>query len=172
MPVENERKFTLLLNTPEHEFADISDLEEIEQAYLIVQKKQSARIRKTISNNKESFSFTFKQDIGKKTIEIETLISSRDYDLLKKESILKLNKHRYKVDGWEIDFFKENGTTYFVQAEIELPENKSEPDTIHFLVKKYLFHVVDKGDGRFSSKKLGNVKHARRLMQFLMEIYD
>jgi CYTH domain-containing protein len=165
VPIENERKIVLNIKSPEKAFAKIADaVEEIEQSYIMVGKKQSARIR---CSGTENLTFTFKQDVGKKTVEIETPISKDDYNYLKKGAISKLKKLRYRIGDWEVDFFKSNNKTYFVQAEIELPEHKRKPKEIHPLIKENLIYVVKRGDGRFSSKKLCNVKYACRLLQTL-----
>ena len=138
-------------------------------------KKQSVRIRRTLVfyRKPEKYcewkcSFTFKQDIGKKTIEVETTLDPEDYSLLKREAILKFKKWRYRIGDWEVDFFKKGDKTYFVQAEIELPEHKRKPDKIHPLIQENLIYVVKRGDGRFSSKKLGDAKYAQRLIQSLL----
>lgn len=173
MPVENERKYVLSLDSPEIVFSELASAKKnIEQSYLICMKKQSARIRKSQifypnGNVKYSFTFTFKQDVANKTIEVETDITKQDYLLLKKESCLSFNKTRYEIDNWEIDYFKLNGETYFIQAEIELPENCRKPNQIHPIIQKHLLHVVKRGDGRFSSKKLGDMKYAKKLLQTL-----
>lgn len=162
------------MDAPEGAFEKLADVkEDIEQSYLICVKKQSARIRKSQASypdgtSKSTFTFTFKQDIGNKTIEVETEIISQDYLLLKQGALLTFTKVRYDIDDWEIDYFKFNGKTYFVQAEIELPEDCHKPKTIHPLVQKHLLHVVKRGDGRFSSKKLGDVKYAKKLLQTLL----
>lgn len=113
------------------------------------------------------FTFTFKQDVNKKTVEIETEITLQDYLLLKEQAFLSFTKTRYVIENWEIDFFKSEGEIYFVQAEIELPENCKKPKRIHPLVKENLLHIVKRGDGRFSSKKLADVKYAKKILQNL-----
>jgi CYTH domain-containing protein len=174
VPVENERKFVLKLETPEKEFGKVADfVEDIEQVYLMCGKKQSIRIRKSLLFRIDKYvefkyKMTFKQDVGKKTVEIETSISPEDYEMLNKQSIMKLRKLRYRVGDWEVDFFRLKEKTYFVQAEIEMPENKKKPDTIHPLIQNNLIYVVKRGDGRFSSKKLGDAKYAQRLMDSIL----
>lgn len=174
MPIENERKYVLRLETPEKEFGKIADfVEDIEQIYLMYGKKQSVRIRKSLLFRPDKYvefkyKMTFKQDVGRKTVEIETPISPEDYDMLGKQSLLKFRKWRYRVDEWEVDFFKLKDKVYFVQAEIEMPEDQKKPETIHPLIQENLIHAVKRGDGRFSSKKLGDAKYAQRLMNSLL----
>jgi len=179
MPIENERKYVLRLNTSEKKISEASDfMEDIEQVYIMVGKKQSARIRLIRLFRPDNwvefkYTFTYKQDVGKKTVEVETPLDPQDYLMLKKDAILKFRKRRYKIGGWEIDFFIDGAPgeickTYFVQAEIELPEHRRKPKEIHPLVKENLLHAVKRGDGRFSSKKLGDMKYARRLLQSLL----
>ena len=160
-------------DTPEKVFNDPADfVEDIEQAYLMVGKKKSVRIRKVVVFRKDGYcewkyNFTFKQDVDKKTVEVETPLSREDYDLLVQGAVLKFRKWRYHLGDWEVDFFKEGNKTYFVQAEIELPEGVRKPSEVHPLVKEHLVHTVKRGDGRFSSKKLGNISYAKRLLQLL-----
>jgi CYTH domain-containing protein len=172
MPIENERKFMLRLNVSESIFHDAADgVEDIEQVYLFSGKKQSLRCRKItrlIRGEIELlYNMTFKQEVGKKVVEVETDIDSRDYKLLKKESTAVLQKTRYLVDGWEVDFFKADGKTYFVLAEFEMAENQKKPDSIPKLVEENLVYVVDQGDKRFTSRRLCDVKHAQRLIKSL-----
>lgn len=175
MPIENERKIILRPDVSETIFSEVANsLEIIEQSYLMCGKKQSARIRKTLisypaSNQSDlKFSFTFKQDVGKKTVEIETPIDISDYNLLSREASLVVNKNRYRINDWEIDFFKKNNIIYFVQAEIELPDGIKKPKEIHPLVQENLIYIVKRGDGRFSNKKLGDIFYAKKLLQLLM----
>ncbi len=174
MPIENERKYVLQLDSPEEAFSQASDFtEHIEQIYLVCGKKHSTRIRKSIIYRPKrhveiKYSFTFKQDIGKKTVEVETHLDEEDYKLLSRASIIKFTKWRYRLGNWEVDFFKDQDKTYFVQAEIELPIKKKKPKAIHPLVKEHLVYAVKRGDGRFSSKKLGSPRYAQRIMQTLL----
>lgn len=169
MPVENERKFVLKLDTSEKDFAKLaSRIDEIEQIYLVFGEGRSVRIRKTSCGTCRTYEMTFKQDVDGKTVEIETKIDKKDYDLLSKGALLKLCKTRYKIKNWDVDFFKD-GSIYFVQAEIEMPENQENPDAVPDFIKNNLVYTVKKDDRRFSSKKLGDVKYARRLMDSLMK---
>jgi CYTH domain-containing protein len=173
MPIENERKYVLRLDAPESDFWTQAPVtENIEQIYLMFNKKQSLRIRESMLTENGwlqwKYKMTFKQDVNKKTVEVETTLDRRDYELLGKNAILKFKKVRYHIEGWEVDFFKKNGKTYFVQAEFEMPEGKKKPDKIPDLIQQNLIHVVKRGDGRFSSKKLGDHKYAQRLMNTLL----
>lgn len=168
MPIENERKFVLRLNVSEGIFHDAADsVEDIEQVYLISGKKQSLRCRKVTKVRGKDielvYNMTFKQEVDKKVVEVETDIDARDYRLLKKASTSVLQKTRYRIGEWEVDFFKSDGKTYFVMAEIEMPENQKKPDSIPTLINENLVHVVKRGDKRYTSKKLCDVKHAQRL---------
>lgn len=173
MPIENERKYVLRLNVSEGVFHDTADsVEDIEQVYLISGKKQSLRCRKITSvKGKDielAYNMTFKQEVDKKVVELETDIEARDYKLLRKVSTSILQKTRYRIGEWEVDFFKSDGRTYFVMAEIEMPENQKKPNSIPKLIKENLVHVVKRGDKRFTSKKLCDVKHAQKLITSLL----
>lgn len=161
--IENERKFVLRLDTDETHFAALAGGAVIEQAYLVANKNQSLRVRKTCASQKIAYSLTFKQTVDKKTVEVETDISAADYILLRKKAVAVLHKVRYAVGGWDIDFFKSGGETYFVQAEFEMPDGQKKPATVPKLITDRLVHAVKRGDGRFSSRKLSDVKYARRL---------
>lgn len=50
-------------------------------------------------------------------------------------------------------------------AEIELPENKKEPDEIPEIIKKNLIYEVPLTDSRFSNKLLGDPKYAIELLK-------
>jgi CYTH domain-containing protein len=173
VPIENEKKYVLRLETPEKKFHDAADLiEDIEQLYLVVSKRRSLRIRKTLAYKNKwcefRYTLTFKQDVGKKTVEIETKLDQDDYRLLSRSAELKLRKWRYRLGDWEVDFFKSDNQTYFVQAEIEMPVGQKKPNVIHPLVQENLVYAVKRGDGRFSSKKLGDFNYARRIMDHLL----
>lgn len=174
MPIENERKFILCLNTDEKVFSKAANfIKEMEQFYLISGKNQSLRCRKTSSfvDNQVTIehTMTFKQEVGKKVVEVETHISERDYRMLKTKSQSILKKIRYCIESWEVDFFKTDKVTYFVQAEIEMPENQKKPKKIPKLIQEKLIHVVKRGDKRFTSRKLCDVKHAQKLLKTLKE---
>lgn len=173
IPIENERKFVLKLKTKESSFAKIAEVvNEIEQFYLISGKNQSLRCRKAINNGK-NYSLTFKQEVDGKIVEIETSIDERDYEMLKSKSKSILTKTRYHIEEegqmWEVDFFKNDKNTYFVQAEAELPEEQIEPKKLLKLVKKNLIHIVKQGDKKFSSRRLCSVKHAKKLLKHIKE---
>lgn len=166
MPIENERKYVLNLQTSENDVKIVSDcIEHIEQSYLVSGKKQSLRIRKSIVGKNIIYKMTFKQTVAKKTVEVETLISQKDYDMLYETSTSRLKKTRYRVGEWEIDFFKFKGEVYFVQAEIEMPEDKKKPDKIIEIVSKNLLYAVKRSDCRFSSRKLSDPKYSKKLLE-------
>ncbi len=83
----------------------------------------------------------------------------------------KLKKYRFHYEAWEIDFFlfpnlKKCDKFYFALAEIELDEGQPRPkdNEIPKLILEQVLHSVKLNDNKFSNKKLGNIKHAAKLL--------
>ncbi len=135
----------------------------IEQKYLAIDKGFSVRIR---SSNNENYCLTVKKNCDGQCVEIETPINEEDFKKLWPTGSNKVTKTRYIYQGWEIDFFKTStGTNYFAVAEIELFSWQKAPNFIPQLITNHLIFTVPIGDGRFSNKKLGNIKYASQLLQ-------
>ena len=142
----------------------------------------------------------FKQDIvaydriGKKvtkhpkTIEVSAPINQQDFEAFWEKAKGKLLKFRYLIktdtteqykqpDGssweeiWEIDFFKTlDNETYFVMAEVEIPDDRKEPIFVPpDVVRDNTVFAVPQGDSRFSNTRLGKVKYAARLYNELLD---
>ena len=169
MPIENERKFVL---------KDDGDLEPrlaarpgvtrsfLRQAYLDV---SGMRIRSVESNGATRHVFTYKRPIGGQVVEIETEISSVDFERLWSQRREMLQKARYSwTDGpfhWDVDFFKtDDGHTYFAQAEVEMPEEQTDPPPLPPSLAGSLLATAPAGDPRFTSKRLANQAHAEKLL--------
>ena len=80
-----------------------------------------------------------------------------------------LQKLRYSwADGpfhWDVDFFKtDDNRTYFTQAEVEMPEEQTEPPPLPPSLADHLLAVAPAGDPRFASKRLANQAHAEKLL--------
>jgi hypothetical protein len=78
-------------------------------------------------------------------------------------------KLRYSwTDGplhWDVDFFKtDDNRTYFTQAEVEMPEQQSEPPPLPPSLANHLLATAPAGDPRFASKRLANQAHAEKLL--------
>lgn len=166
MPIENERKYLLNINSLD-EISNISSTKlGIKQGYL----SKNARIRQ-VKDEIVSFYFTYKQLINNNLIEIETEISAKDFVALWRsiKKKYKLEKVRYKINEWEIDYFYNNGKVYFAMAEIELPENQEGPTTIPDFIKKYVIHNVAKHDIRFCNANLTLKKSKKLYKEFKNE---
>ncbi len=175
MPTENEMKFVLLIESEKEISKLCKNCFEIKQAYIAANHGMSLRIREKKhlkSSRRDKYEICFKQKIGKRVLEIENQIDVRDFEDLWSVAMNRLDKIRYnliirkkKVDYlWEIDFFKDHGqNTYFALAEHEMPENQLKPDFIPDIIKKHLVFEVPITDGRFASKRLADVKHAKEL---------
>jgi len=124
---------------------------------------------------------TAKQDTGERVVEIETLISQRDFDDLFVQTVEKLEKNRYNlgiIRGghlfiWEIDLFysleKCYPNPYFILAEHEMPEGQSTPDFIPDLIQQYLLYAVPiQESNEYSSKKLSSPAYAMERYRLLL----
>jgi CYTH domain-containing protein len=169
MPIENERKFVL---------KDDAELEAglagkagvtksfLRQAYLDV---SGMRIRSVEEGGAVRHVFTYKRPIDGQVVEIETEISSIDFERLWSQRRETLQKVRYSwTDGpfhWDVDFFKaDDNRTYFTQAEVEMPEGQTEPPPLPPSLAGYLLATAPAGDPRFASKRLADRAHAEKLL--------
>jgi CYTH domain-containing protein len=169
MPIENERKFVLnddgrlegeLARTP-----GVTRLV-LTQAYL---DSSGLRIRSIEAPDKTRHVFGYKRVVDGQMVEIETDISKLDFDRLWKLRREHLHKVRYTWDDgrfhWDTDFFKtDGGRTYFAMAEVEMPEEDTEPPPIAPRLASRLLALVPLGDPRFTSKRLAGQEHAERLL--------
>ena len=170
MPTENERKYVLDLSCMKEVEKLSSDRYDISQGYLIATRGITVRIRRfTKSNNKSNYFFTLKVTTAGRTIEIEKSIDKRDFEDLWNLALNKLEKVRYILkdeDVWEIDFFKDyNDNIYMAVAEVELPEDKYEPEFVPEVISKKLLYCVPLTDTRFSNKLLGDARYASQLLK-------
>lgn len=181
MPVEHELKF--VLNDPTNSLYDLLsreyDCHHLEQFYM----RDGARFRSTRSLSPEGalregseFIFCYKNRIGSKVLEIETLVSEEDYELALSGSDRKLNKLRYKIptaDGlWDIDYFlmpvddgdPHSQMVYFVMAEYE--HEAGSPVEVLSILKPYIsIEVPLEHTAVFSSRKLCDPEYARRVVR-------
>lgn len=171
MPIENERKIVLSppFDNLEKKVSKLANkILFIEQGYVHIGKKLSVRVRSIVNNNCK-YQMTVKRTVKGQTIEIETEICKSDFNDLWSVAIAKLEKTRYIIDDWEVDFLKINNTVYFAQAEIELPPNIDYPDKIPKIIQDNTLYNVKKGDNRFSNKKLGNIFYSNKILKLLLE---
>ncbi|MCA0249073.1 MAG: hypothetical protein LCH93_20870 [Proteobacteria bacterium] len=169
MPIENERKFVL---------RDDGKLEGLlaarpgvsrnflRQAYL---DAPGLRIRSIEADGKIDHLFTYKRMIDGQVVEIETGLSAIDFARLWTQRIESLQKVRYSWEEgrfhWDIDFFRrEDGSTYFAMAEVEMPEEDTEPPPLPACLAGHLLGIAPAGDQRFTSKRIADQGHAERLM--------
>lgn len=169
MPIENERKFVL---------KDDAELEAmlavkagvtkslLRQAYLDV---SGMRIRSVEEGGAVRHVFTYKRPVDGLVVEIETEISPIDFERLWSQRRETLQKVRYSwTDGpfhWDVDFFKtDDNRTYFTQAEVEMPEDQTEPPPLPTSLASHLLATAPAGDSRFASKRLADRTHAEKLL--------
>lgn len=169
MPTENERKFVLendgrlepLLAQAPGVVRSI-----LVQAYL---DAPGLRLRGIEIDGKLRHIFGYKREVAGNVVEIETEIHSVDFRRLWTLRRETLQKVRYSwPEGrytWDVDFFKgADGTTYFVQAEVEMPEHETSAPPVPSRLAPHLLAAVPYGDPRFSSKRLADQSHAERLL--------
>jgi CYTH domain-containing protein len=100
-------------------------------------------------------------------VEIETARSAADFErlwTLRREALEKIRFHLPADDcGWDVDFFKVGGRTYFAVAEVEMPEGRAIPPPPPAIVASYVHMLVPAGDERFASKKLADPAYAAGL---------
>ena len=169
MPIENERKFVLNEDGLEAELAADSAVTRsfLRQAYLDV---SGMRIRSAQTGAAEvRHLFTYKRPIDGQVVEIETEISAVDFERLWSQRRETLQKLRYSwTDGpfhWDVDFFKADGDhTYFIQAEVEMPEGQVEPPPLPPGLADHLLGMAPAGDPRFASKRLASQAHAEQIL--------
>jgi CYTH domain-containing protein len=173
MPIENERKFVMLESEAVEEDIAVNAEQtlHIEQKYLAMDKGLSVRVRSCMNEGITSYRMTVKKDVGGQCIEIETPISEEDFTKLWPTGHNKVTKIRYLYKGWEIDFFKRpTGHNYLAVAEIEMLPWQKAPAIIPALISDYIIYTVSHNDGRFSNKKLGNIKYATQLLDEVKRI--
>lgn len=180
--IENERKYVLL-----REKAVVDDIVEaatysdsIIQSYIQKGERWNLRVREIrpyypndtypddrIFNPKYvDHILTYKHQIDGKQIEIETEISSEDYEKLHKQALGTLRKIRYKIlrgsNTWEVDLFYRGFSDYlpyFILAEIEMPDGQIAPTSIPLIISKNLLYEVPKENNDFSNTKLCDMRY-------------
>lgn len=169
MPIENERKF--VLNEEAGLEADLSRRPGVarhllRQAYL---DAPGLRIRSLEGEGETTHVFTYKRTIDGQVVEIETGLSAVDFARLWTQRIEALVKVRYSwTEGryhWDVDFFKrDDNSTYFAMAEVEMPEGQTEPPPLPDFLTPHLLMVAPALDPRFASKRIADQAHAARLL--------
>lgn len=171
MPIENERKFVLddLSGKLEATLAARPGVERtfLNQAYL---DASGLRIRSIGSAQGTRYIFSYKRMVDGQMVEIETDLSAIDFKRLWKLRAEALQKARYSWhDGpykWDVDFFKtDSGGTYFALAEVEMPEEQTEPPPPADILASHVLLLAPRDDSRFTSKRLADRMHAERLLK-------
>ena len=169
MPIENERKFVLDDDGKlEARLAEMPGVTRtvVQQAYL---DAPGLRIRSIETSAKRTHIFTYKREIDRKVVEIETEIAASDFDRLWSQRRESLRKTRYSwPDGhfhWDVDFFKTaDGRTYFAMVEVEMPENDVAPPPLSARLASHFLADTPHRDPRFTSKRLSDPVFAAELL--------
>lgn len=186
MPIENERKYVLEMSFYKDLDKIVWDREArylysriIEQGYLFGDNDMCARIRRAGNHH----AFCFKKQVAGQTIEIEKQISESDFEALWPSTTNRLRKVRHFIrsfvpkgeweDGngkihrncWEVDvFLDDQNEPYFVMAEHEMPEDRSEPEYLPTQISNYMKYKVPRNrQYEFSSLRLGDKEYALSL---------
>jgi hypothetical protein len=170
MPIENERKFVLNEQAPELE-AQLAAMPGVSrhllrQAYL---DAPGLRIRSLEGDGRTDHVFTYKRTIDGQVVEIETGLSAIDFARLWTQRVETLVKVRCSwTEGryhWDVDFFKrDDGSTYFAMAEVEMPEEQIDPPPLPDFLATHLLMVAPALDPRFTSKRIADPVHATKLL--------
>ena len=170
MPIENERKFVLNEQATGLE-ANLAGMPGVarhllRQAYL---DAPGLRIRSLEGEGETTHVFTYKRTVDGQVVEIETGLSAVDFARLWTQRMESLVKVRYSwTEGryhWDVDFFKrDDGSTYFAMAEVEMPEGQTEPPPLPDFLKPHLLMVAPALAPRFASKRIADQVHAARLL--------
>ena len=120
-------------------------------------------------NGRTSYIFSYKRPVDDQMVEIETEIAPIDFERLWKIRRETLQKARYSWNEgrfhWDVDFFKaDDNRTYFTQAEVEMPEDQTEPPPLPSSLARYLLATAPAGDPRVASKRLADQAHAEKLL--------
>ena len=173
MGIENERKLLLNVTRANDLMRDLRSnpdviWSDITQGYL----NDGCRIRHVVPHVNpiadEKFIFTFKTKVRGATCEIESHISTHDFQklfLICKPVIIKTRaKIVQKLHTWDIDFLRKpkSGEIYLVMAEVEMPEFEHEVPPALDLLEPYALRWIDQGDKRFNNRNLGNPKKAAK----------
>lgn len=169
MPIENERKFVLdEAGELEARLAMTPGLTRnfLRQAYL---DAPGLRIRSIEADGRTDHVFTYKRTIEGQVVEIETGLSAIDFKRLWTQRNETLQKVRYSWNEglfhWDVDFFKrDDGSTYFAMAEVEMPEDHIEAPPLPKRLSAHLLGAAPAGDQRFTSKRIANPAHAAALL--------
>ena len=169
MPIENERKFVLGQDGElEGQLAKMPGVARnfLRQAYL---DSSGVRIRSIEADGKTDHVFTYKRMVEGQVVEIETGLSVIDFKRLWTQRKETLQKVRYSWNEghfhWDVDFFKrDDGSTYFAMAEVEMPEEDTEPPPLPARLSAHLLGTAPAGDQRFTSKRLADQAHATALL--------
>lgn len=170
MPIENERKFVLNERAGglEAELSSRPDVSRhlLRQAYL---DAPGLRIRSLEGEGATTHVFTYKRTVDGQVVEVETGLSAADFARLWTQRRETLVKVRYSwTDGryhWDVDFFKrDDGSTYFAMAEVEMPEEQVEPPPLPDFLAAHLLMIAPAFDPRFTSKRIADESHANRLL--------
>jgi CYTH domain-containing protein len=169
MPIENERKFVLdEAGGLEAGLAKMPGLTRnfLRQAYL---DAPGLRIRSIEADGKTDHVFTYKRLIDGQVVEIETGLSAIDFKRLWTQRNETLQKVRYSWNEgpfhWDVDFFKrDDGSTYFAMAEVEMPENDETPPPLSARLANHYLADAPHRDPRFTSKRLADPAFAGKLL--------
>lgn len=164
--IENELKFVLGVDRAalEAELSSLVPVERLTAGYL----NPETRIRREESGPEARCVFTFKRRLPDgRNIEIAKEIGPEIFGMLWPDTGDRLCKRRCSfADGpvkWDVDFFGEEGRTYFAMAEVEMPADMEVPPRILPVLEGRIAFAVPRDDARFASRLLADESYARKL---------
>jgi len=141
-------------------------------------KLDKFRVRDEGTDGELRFLKTYKEPTDQVGVvkEINKPITEEEFNALFAISGITLEKTRYvkKLDNDEecvVDFFKQDdGSTYFVMAEIEMPEGRHKPMTIPKEIADSILYAVPREKVTdFSSKKISNPDYAAKKLSWIAQ---
>jgi hypothetical protein len=177
MPIEHEHKVVLRDWDAFHRALAMArvGMGAIEQFYL----DGKARLRRIehdppIGNLRVERTFTFKQAIGGRLLELEMDVSEEDYGMARAAAVSSLFKHRFRRGGrdghvWDLDFLftarpEEGGSIYFAMAEVETEEG-ADWSIPSFLAPYVALVVPREHGGQFTNARLSDPAYARHVLE-------
>jgi hypothetical protein len=176
MPIEHEYKYILSDESEElmNRLEDKYPKQHIHQIYVTKNNRFRAIVKTTKKKTTAKWYHTFKKKINGEVLEIESEISSDDFDIIRQsENLGELHKIRFTIPQehgqWDIDFLLTDtlingGVVYFSCCECEQPK---ELDVFvpEILAKYIRYEVPHEHSGVFTNAKLVDQNYAKTVVE-------
>lgn len=161
---ENEIKFVLRDPTALEVILDDHGIrwQHIRQGYL----NENTRVRRITEREEALYYLTYKQRLpNHHNLEIEGSIEAKVFEQAWPYTLEKLIKRRFKIEQWDIDFYRWK-RPYFALAEVEMPP-ETEAYTVLPIIQPYIHFIVPREDGRFAARRLADEAHVEAVARDL-----